>query len=157
MLPSTTTPAKDKYKIINWKAYNKSLQQRGTVSIWIEQSLLREWREIKAERKVVAEKLYSDSIIECCLLLGKVYHQPLRQTQGFVKSLSEGRKEWKIKEGYHTRSLNEVAMFGYKTAFTASMSGGKFLNQQWEVALKCKILNLYRRQGMPVVIKRLSR
>jgi hypothetical protein len=87
MLPPTTTPSKDKYTIRNWKTYNKSLQQRGSVSIWIEQSLLREWKEIKGEKKVVAEKLYPDSIIECCLLLGKVYHQPLRQTQGFVNSL----------------------------------------------------------------------
>jgi hypothetical protein len=47
MLPPTTTPAKDKYTIRNWKTYNKSLQQRGSVSIWIEQSLLREWKEIK--------------------------------------------------------------------------------------------------------------
>jgi hypothetical protein len=320
MLPSTTIPVKDKYKIRNWKAYNKSLQQRGSVSIWIEESLLREWKQIKGEKKVVAEKLYPDPIIECCLLLGKVYHQPLRQTQGFVNSLlvlmghkdfqvpdyttlcrrqgclavevskalqsgkkidvaidstglkvygegewkvrkhgatkrrtwrklhigidvntqeivcvelttngeddaavagrmlkgktdklssftadgayddfsfrqilgsevkqvipppkdavvqkapkrkpvkeylrqrdqavefinSEGRKEWKIKEGYHRRSLNEVAMFRYKIAFTANMSARKIDNQQREVAIKCKILNLYRKQGMPLAYK----
>jgi hypothetical protein len=87
MLPSTTIPVKDKYKIRNRKAYNKALQQRASVSIWIEESLLREWKGINKEKKVVAEKLYPDSIIECCLLLGKVYHQPLRQTQGFINSL----------------------------------------------------------------------
>lgn len=320
MLPSTTTPVKDKYKIRNWKAYNKALQQRGNVSIWIEQSLLREWKQINKDKKVVAEKLYPDAIIECCLLLGKVYHQPLRQTQGFVNSLlklmghkdcqvpdyttlcrrqgclspeiskalqrdtkidiaidstglkvygegewkvrkhgaskrrtwrklhigidvtsqeiicveltpnseddaqvagrmlkdniaklssfrgdgayddfsfrailgsqvkqiipppidavvqkttkkkpakdylrqrdqavecidKEGRKEWKIKEGYHQRSLNEVAIFRYKTAFTAKMSARKLDNQHQEVVLKCKILNLYRRQGVPQAYK----
>jgi hypothetical protein len=87
MLPSTTTPAKDRYKIRNWKSYNKALQQRANVSRWIGECLLREWKRIKKEKKVVAEKLYPDSIIECCLLLGKVYHQPLRPTQGFVNSL----------------------------------------------------------------------
>ena len=320
MLPSTTIPVKDKYKIRNWKAYNKSLQQRGSVSIWIEESLLREWKGIKGDKKVVAEKLYPDSIIECCLLLGKVYHQPLRQTQGFVNSLlvlmghkdfqvpdyttlcrrqgclcvevskalqsgkkidvaidstglklygegewkvrkhgatkrrtwrklhigidvntqeivcvelttngeddaavagrmlkehtakvnsfrgdgayddfsfreilgrevkqiipppkdavvqkatkrkpakeylrqrdqaveyinKEGRKEWKIKEGYHRRSLNEVVMFRYKTTFTASMRARKIDNQKREVALKCKILNLFHKQGMPLAYK----
>ena len=87
MLPSTTIPVKDKYKIRNWKAYNKALQQRGNVCIWIEDSLVGEWKRIDQNKKVVAEKLYPDSIIECCLLLGKVYRQPLRQTQGFVGSL----------------------------------------------------------------------
>ena len=74
------------------------MQQRGNVSIWIEESLLREWKQIKGEKKVVAEKLYSDAIIECCLLLGKRYHQPLRQTQGFVKSILVlmGHKDFKV-------------------------------------------------------------
>jgi hypothetical protein len=65
----------------------KALQQRGSVAIWIEQSLLQEWKQINKYKKVVAEKLYPDAIIECCLLLGKVYHQPLRQTKGFGNSL----------------------------------------------------------------------
>jgi hypothetical protein len=49
--------------------------------------VLREWEEIDVTKKVVGEKRYSDSIIQCCLLLGKVYHQPLRQRTGFVESL----------------------------------------------------------------------
>lgn len=57
------------------------------MTLWIEDSLLRTWREIEVDKKVVGECLYSDSVIQCCLLLGKVYHQPLRQTTGFVKSM----------------------------------------------------------------------
>jgi hypothetical protein len=46
----------------------------------------------------------------------------LRQRDQAVEFInSGGRKEWKIKEGYHRRSLNEVAMFRYKTAFTVNM------------------------------------
>lgn len=320
MLPSTTTPTKDKYKIRNWKIYNKALTQRGSLTVWIEASLLRIWRDITKDKKVVGEKLYPDNVIQCCLLLGKVYHQPLRQTTGFVKSLltmlgypaysvpdyttlcrrqgclsvtvskalaankkidiaidstglkvyGEGewkvrkhgaskrrtwrklhigidvhtqeivcvalttngeddaqvagnmlkgktdkirsfrgdgayddftlreslgseikqiipppkdavvhqgtkkkpvkaylrqrneavefiraydREAWKIKEGYHQRSLNEVAMFRYKTSFTAQMSARKMETQKTEVALKCKILNIYRQQGMPIASK----
>lgn len=320
MLPSTTTPVKDRYKISNWKAYNESLCKRGSLTLWIEESVLREWKQVSKDKKVVGEKLYSDSIIQCCLLLGKVYHQPLRQTTGFVESLlvmmgckdfqvpdystlcrrqsglsmevgkalesgkkidiaidstglkvyGEGewkvkkhgatkrrtwrklhlgidihtqeivcvelttngeddavvagrmlkghmeqvnsftgdgayddfsfrevlgdqvkqiipppidavvhegtkkkpieaylkqrneavkfikthdRKAWKIKEGYHRRSLNEVAMFRYKTAFTANMSARKIDNQKREVALKCKILNIFNKQGMPLAYK----
>ncbi len=281
---------------------------------------MRAWREVGKGKKVVGEKCYSDAIIQCCLLLGKVYHQPLRQTTGFVESLlvllgckefqvpdystlcrrqgslpvtvsqvweggkkidiaidstglkvygegewkvrkygatkrrtwrklhigididtqeivcvelttnaeddagvagkmlkdkthqlnsfrgdggyddfsfrkilgnqvkqiipppknavvqrttkrkpvkehlmqreqavkfihRQGRKEWKIKAGYHRRSLNEVAMFRYKTAFTASISARKIDNQKREVALKCKILNIFNKQGMPLAYK----
>jgi len=311
---------KDSYKVKNWKAYNESLCKRGSLSLWIEDSLLRTWREVDVSRKVVGECLYADCIIECCLLLGKIYHQRLRQTTGFVKSVlrmmghkdyavpdystlcrrqaclpvevsrvlagrkkidiaidstglkvygegewkvrkhgaskrrtwrklhigidvatqeivcvelttngeddaavagrmlkgkthqlnsfrgdggyddfafrkilgdevtqiippptdavvdegtkkkpleaylkqrnqaveyikSHNRKEWKIQAGYHKRSLNEVVMFRYKRNFTANMSAKKIENQKTEAALKCKILNLYSRQGMPIAYK----
>lgn len=66
----------------------------------------------------------------------------------------QDRKAWKVKEGYHQRSLNEVvAMFRYKTTFTANMKARKMENQKTEVALKCKVLNIYRQQGMPVAYK----
>lgn len=63
------------------------------------------------------------------------------------------RKEWKIKEEYHRRSLNEVAIFRYKTSFTDKMSARNLETQKTEVALKCKILNCFRQQGMPVAYK----
>lgn len=290
------------------------------MSLWIAEGVLRAWRDVDTDKKVVAEKLYPDSVIQCCLLLGKVYHQPLRQTTGFVASLlmlmgregyaipdystlcrrqsllavevskalesgrkidiaidstglkvygegewkvrkhgvskrrtwrklhigidvatqeiisvalttnaeddaavagrilegkteqlnsftgdgayddfafrevlgsrvkhiipppkdavvhkgtkrkpvkaylrqrneavefieGHGRKQWKIKEGYHQRSLNEVAIWRYKTSFTHQLSARKIENQQTEVALKCKILNSFRHQGMPLSYK----
>lgn len=320
MLPSTTIPAKDKYKVKNWKAYNSSLVQRGSLTLWLEDSVLRSWRDTDVRKKVVGENTYAACVIQCCLLLGQVYHQPLRQTTGFVGSLlvllgcgdyavpdyttlcrrqsclpvevsqalSSGKKldlaldstglkvygegEWKVrkhgaskrrtwrklhigidvqtqeivcveltsngeddaavagkmlkgkmdkltsfrgdgayddfkwrevlgpdvrqiippskdavvhlgtkkkplpdylqqrnqavafiqerdskawkeKEGYHRRSLNEVAMFRYKTAFTAQMRARKIKQQKTEVLLKCKILNTYRRCGMPLAYK----
>lgn len=287
------------------------------MNIWLEDSVLRAWRDTDATQKVVGENLYADCVIQCWLLLGKVYHQPLRQTTGLVTSLLEllgywafavpdyttlsrrqrclpvevskaltsnkkldlaldstglkvygegewkvrkhgaskrrtwrklhigidvhtqeivcvelttngaddaatagkmlqaktaqvksfrgdgayddfafreilgndvgqiipppkdavthtgtnnkpvkaslrqrneavtfigeqGRKAWKVQVGYHRRSLNEVTMFRYKTTFTAQMSARKMDNQKTEVLLKCKILNIFRQQGMPL-------
>jgi len=320
MLPSTTIPCKDKYKVKNWKAYNQSLVERGRLTIWLEDSVLRAWRDIDTSQKVVGETLYDNCVIQCCLLLGQVYQQPLRQTTGFVGSLltllghadyaipdyttlcrrqgclpvevskaltgtkkidlaldstglkvygdgewkvrkhgaskrrtwrklhigideqtqeivcvelttngkddaavagkmlqgkteklksfrgdgayddfafreilgrgvrqiipppkdavlqhgpkkkpvpdylqqrnqavafiqDYGRKTWKSQVGYHRRSLNEVAMFRYKTTFTAQMRARKIEQQKTEVTLKCKILNIYRQPGMPVAYK----
>lgn len=87
MQTSTITPAKDKYKIVNWKAYNASLCRRGDISLWIDESVLREWRDIDLSKKVVGEKHYPDRVILACLVLSMQYHLPLRQTSGFVKSL----------------------------------------------------------------------
>jgi hypothetical protein len=315
-----TSLHKDTYKVKNWKQYNASLCQRGSISLWIEDSVLRAWREVDVNQKVVGEKTYPDSVILCCLVIGIQYHQKLRQMTGFVKSLlqllgkgdyavpdystlcrrqaclpvevskrwqqgeqlavaidstglqvygegewkvrkhgvskrrtwrklhigidlltqeiisvalttnseddaavatrmvkgktekmksftgdgayddfafrqglgtqvqqiipppkdaivhqatkrkplkaflqwrneaivfmeTRGRKEWKIQQGYHQRSLNEVAMFRYKTSFTHQLNARKIDNQQTEAKIKCKILNTYWQAGMPLADK----
>lgn len=316
MQTSLITPTKDKYKLSNWKAYNKSLCQRGSLTIWIDDSVLRAWRDIDTTKKVVGQETYPSCVILCCLILKLQYHQPLRQTTGFVKSLlnmmglssyaipdystlcrrqmslpvevsrrwksgekiaiavdstglkvygegewkvrkygtskrrtwrklhigidletqeivsvaltgndeddasvaqkmlkdkqekvksfhgdgaydsfglrellediiqvippptnavihqaikskehlqqrneavafieSHDRKRWKEKENYHRRSLNEVAMFRFKTSFGGELQARTFENQKTEVNIKCKILNVYRDVGMPVSYK----
>ncbi len=87
MQPSPIAPAKDKYKVKNWKSYNASLCRRGQVSIWIEDGVLRQWREVDPLHPVVGQKTYPDAVILCCLTLGLVYGQKLRQTTGLVVSL----------------------------------------------------------------------
>jgi hypothetical protein len=51
-----TTPSKDTYKLKNWKAYNQSLCNRGSLTIWIEDSVLRSWRDIDSSKKVGGNK-----------------------------------------------------------------------------------------------------
>ncbi|KAA6316087.1 hypothetical protein EZS27_033555, partial [termite gut metagenome] len=46
MSTSPTTQSKDNYKIRNWKEYNKSLCQRGSLSIWLEDSVSEEWEHV---------------------------------------------------------------------------------------------------------------
>lgn len=79
--------AKDKYKITNWSSYNASLCQRGSVNLWLSDSLFSVWKEIDPSKKRVGEKTYPDVIIEVCLTLRQAYHLPLRQTTGFIKSM----------------------------------------------------------------------
>jgi hypothetical protein len=316
MQTSLITPVKDTYKLNNWKVYNSNLCQRGSLLLYIDESVLRSWREIDISKKVVGEQTYPESIILCCLLIKMQYHQPLRQTTGFVKSIltmagysdldvpnyttlcrrqtglpvhitkrwesgekiavaidstglkvygdgewkvrkhgvskrrtwlklhigidintqeiigvsltgndiddaaeakeilkgkaekierfygdgayddfsfrkilgdakqiipppkdavvhqetkrkplkeyliqrnkaveyinKHDRKQWKISEGYHQRSLNETVMFRYKTAFGGEMQARKIENQQTEVLIKSKILNIYRDVGIPM-------
>ena len=76
------------------------------------------------------------------------YLQQRNQAVDFIQQ--QGSKAWKLKEGYHQRSLNEVAMFRYKNSFSAQMKARKMENQKTEVKLKCKILNTFRQKGMPL-------
>ena len=77
---------KKKYRITNWPAYNESLRQRGDVTIWLSDEVEAAWH---AERRNTrgGQPTYSDLAITVCLTLGMVYKQPLRQTEGFVRSL----------------------------------------------------------------------
>jgi hypothetical protein len=49
--------------------------------------VLQEWESLTGKRKEVGEKTYSESIIQCCLLLKIQYGLKLRQSTGFVSSL----------------------------------------------------------------------
>jgi hypothetical protein len=60
-----------------------------------------------------------------------------------------GRKGWKIKVGYHRRSLVETAMFRMKTLFGGRLKNRHIRNQKTESRIRCKILNHFTRLGMP--------
>jgi IS5 family transposase len=78
---------KDSYKPRNWKAYNESLCRRGSLTLWLEESVYRHWRDISRFGRVVGEKHYSDLVIEFCLTIKQVYNLALRQCTGFIKSI----------------------------------------------------------------------
>lgn len=78
--------SKDKYKVTNWSAYNEGLKQRGSLTLWFDADIATHWNQ-EFENKRGGQKVYSALAIESCLVLRKVYHLPLRQTEGFVKSI----------------------------------------------------------------------
>ncbi|SEO31903.1 Transposase DDE domain-containing protein [Pseudorhodobacter antarcticus] len=77
---------KTRYRITNWSDYNESLRLRGDITVWLSPEVEAAWR---AERRRTrgGQPVYSDLAITVCLTLGMVYKQPLRQTEGFVRSL----------------------------------------------------------------------
>jgi hypothetical protein len=77
---SSKSPSKYTYKVVNWKSYNESLKKRDTLTLWIEEKLLRECKSIDVRNKRVGEKIYPDNLILFCLTIGAVYGQKLRQT-----------------------------------------------------------------------------
>jgi hypothetical protein len=78
---------KQKHSVTNWAEYNQVLRQRGDVTFWISEDALEGW---SAPRRTTrgGQPRYSDLAIESCLTLGMVFHQPLRQTQGLMRSIA---------------------------------------------------------------------
>ncbi|MEY8827137.1 transposase [Sedimentitalea sp. XS_ASV28] len=75
-----------KFRVTNWPAYNEALRRRGDVTVWLEGGAAKNWRAQRRKTRG-GQARYSDFTIETCLTLGLIFHQPLRQTQGFVRAL----------------------------------------------------------------------
>ncbi|MBD9529806.1 IS5 family transposase [Paracoccus sp. PAR01] len=77
-------PTSPIYKTRNWPAYNKSLKQRGSLTIWFDPEMI--W-EAKPTGKRGRQPTYSDAAIQICLSMKVLFGMALRQTTGFIESL----------------------------------------------------------------------
>jgi hypothetical protein len=80
---------KQKYRVSNWSEYNKSLVNRGSLTVWFDQDSIDSWYNLTHTGKRGRPQIYSDLAIQCCLTLKAVFKLPLRATQGFVCSLMQ--------------------------------------------------------------------
>src|SRR5271169_3569947 len=80
---------KGTYKITNWRKYNESLVQRGSITFWFSEDVVENWHHANARPKVGHPFMYSDSAIECLLVLRELFQLPYRQTEGLGRSLAE--------------------------------------------------------------------
>lgn len=78
--------SKARYRVTNWPEYNEALRSRGDVTIWFEGNAALNWYAQRRKTRG-GQARYSDFAIETCLTLGLIFDQPLRQSQGFVRSL----------------------------------------------------------------------
>jgi IS5 family transposase len=101
--------SKDKYKILNWTEYNKSLKARGRITLWISEDAVKSW-EYKGPREQGGKVVYSDLAIETCLTIKQVLHLKLRQAEGFVESLLTIMKIEKSVPDYSTLSRRAGAL-----------------------------------------------
>jgi hypothetical protein len=78
---------KHRHRVTNWAEYNEGLRRRGDLTVWISEDALALW---SAPRRTTrgGQPHYSDLAIELCLTLGLVFKQPLRQTQGLMRSIA---------------------------------------------------------------------
>ena len=77
---------KTKYRVTNWVDYDQALVERGGITLWISPAALKAWTAKPSGRRGAPRK-YTDLAIETALALRLVFRLPLRQTEGFLRSL----------------------------------------------------------------------
>ena len=78
---------KTKYRLRNWREYNRALVQRGSLTMWITEDVVQTWHGTEAEPKRGHPRTYTDTAILTMATLQEIYHLGLRQTQGLMESI----------------------------------------------------------------------
>src|SRR5215204_6700877 len=78
---------KARYKVTNWPEYDRALQQRGSLTVWVTPAALAAWHPPKTGRPG-RSRAYSDLAIETGHLLRLAFGRPWRQTEGLLRSLA---------------------------------------------------------------------
>ncbi len=76
------------YRVRNWANYNKSLVNRGSITYWFSENIVKEWcQPPKTNTGRGRPEKYPDSFIRAALTLRQLFNLTLRATEGFVRSL----------------------------------------------------------------------
>jgi hypothetical protein len=74
-------------KVRNWPAYDRALQQRGSLTVWVTPEALAAWHPPRTGQRG-RPRDYSDVAIETGHLLRLAFGRPWRQTEGLLHSLT---------------------------------------------------------------------
>ena len=72
------------YRTTNWPTYNRALINRGNIAIWFDPKT--QWYA-QPKSKHGRNQTYSDTTIQCCLMIKSLFRLSLRMVTGFVQSL----------------------------------------------------------------------
>jgi hypothetical protein len=76
------------YRVTNWPEYDAALVRRGSLTLWVTGEAVAAWHAPVTGRRG-GQPVYSDLAIETGRALRLVFHQPLRQTEGALRSIAD--------------------------------------------------------------------
>jgi hypothetical protein len=76
-----------RYQVTNWPAYDRALQQRGSLTVWVTPEALAAWHPPRTGQRG-RPRDYSEVAIETGHLLRLAFGRPWRQTEGLLRSLT---------------------------------------------------------------------
>ena len=77
---------KTKYRVSNWPEYDRALAERGDITLWISEEAISSWKPVPSGLRG-GQRKFSDHAIETALTLRLVFDLPLRQAEGFLRSV----------------------------------------------------------------------
>jgi transposase len=78
---------KARYRVTNWSDYDAALARRGELTVWLTDEAIAAWHA-PATGERGGQPIYSTIAMETALTLRLVFHQPLRQTEGLLRSIA---------------------------------------------------------------------
>ena len=67
--------SRKRYRLSNWKEYNRKLEERGSIEIWFDKEVLVQWNAApkKKDKKAGRPKEYGEAAIKCSLIFKYLY------------------------------------------------------------------------------------
>jgi Transposase DDE domain len=77
-----------RYRVLNWREFDRGLVRRGDIRIWLSQEAIVGW---SAEGRTTpgGQRRFSNLAVETPLILDAVYRLPRRRSEGFARSRIE--------------------------------------------------------------------
>jgi hypothetical protein len=79
--------SKAQYRVKNWREYDRALQERGSLTVWITPEAIAAWHPPQTSQRGRSPH-YSDVAIETGHLLRLAFGRPWRQTEGLLRSIA---------------------------------------------------------------------
>ena len=76
-----------RYRVQNWPEYDRALQQRGSLTVWVTPEALAAWQPPPRTGRRGRPRDYSEVAIETGHLLRLAFGRPWRQTEGLLRSI----------------------------------------------------------------------
>jgi hypothetical protein len=133
--------AKQKFKVTNWRNYNKALINRGSATFWLDDEVIQAWYEPATHTSRGRPLRYSDLAITTVLVVKRVF------------CLSGSNARWKWTTDYNRRSIAETAMYRVKQLFGGSLTLRDYDGQVAEALAMVRALNKMTKAGMPESVR----
>jgi len=76
------------YRLRNWSEYERALEARGSIWLWLPREMLAQWRaQCPSLARRGQPRVYSKEAITALLMLSALYRLGLRETAGLVRSV----------------------------------------------------------------------
>lgn len=79
---------KTQYLVTNASEYNEALRRRADLTVWVSNDVAKNWSSPPRKARG-GQPLYSDLAIGICLTLRVVFRLPLKQIQGFMRTIAK--------------------------------------------------------------------